>query len=107
MDLYRIIEELVEERNRVDQIIQSLESAVVTGKEPARPPARRRGRKSMDGPARKEVSERMKRYWAQRRADRAGEPEVRDLAISNAFVACAGNGHAASAAFLQSPEQRG
>jgi hypothetical protein len=68
MDLYKIIGELVNERNRIQRIIQSLEEAVGTH-EPTAVPKKRRGRKSMDSRARKEVSERMRRYWAQRRAE--------------------------------------
>ncbi len=65
MDLYKIIGELVEERNRIARIIESLEEAVGAREAPA--PRKRRGRKSMDAKARREVSERMRRYWAQRR----------------------------------------
>jgi hypothetical protein len=79
MDLYRIIGELVEERNRIVRIIASLEEMAQDGSKSTRPPGvRRRGRKSMDGSARQEVSERMKRYWAERRerekAERSGTP---------------------------------
>jgi len=71
MDLYRIIHDLMEERNRLDRIIRSLE-AVGEGEVPAKAlRGRRRGRKFMDAAARQEVSERMKRYWAQRRAQKA------------------------------------
>jgi len=66
MDLYRIIGDLVEERNRVQRLIESLESMQAPGKA-ARPEGR--GRKSMDQAARKEVSDRMKLYWAKRRRD--------------------------------------
>lgn len=69
MDLYRIIFELVQERNRVQKIIESLESMDPTAAPPARMTPRRRGRKSMDRAAREEVSARMKRYWARRRAE--------------------------------------
>jgi hypothetical protein len=74
MDLYRIIDALHEERNRLQLIIQSLESAVQTrvktrggqkkktSSRPGRP-----GRKSMDAAARRDVSARMKLYWARRR----------------------------------------
>ena len=73
MDLYRIIFELVQERNRIQRIIESLENAS-RGEHP--PIARkRRGRKAMDRAAREEVSERMKRYWAKRRAGRNGPPD--------------------------------
>jgi hypothetical protein len=78
MDLYRIIDHLMDERNRIDQIIQALDRRASEGslrgrRKPdagrnAAQPARRRGRKSMDAAARKEVSERMRRYWASRRA---------------------------------------
>jgi hypothetical protein len=71
MDVYRIIRELVLERDRLQRIIESLEEMAPNGKAPVRADgARRRGRKSMDRAAREEVSERMKRYWAQRKADR-------------------------------------
>ena len=65
MDLYKIIGDLVEERDRIARIIESLEEAV--GTREAAIPRKRRGRKSMDAKARREVSERMTRYWAQRR----------------------------------------
>ena len=79
MDLYRIIDYLAAERNRLSQVIQLLERRASEGAFRSRwtsghldgrkekPPARRRGRKSMDAAARREVSERMLRYWAQRR----------------------------------------
>jgi len=70
MDLYRIIRELVEERNRVSRIIASLdEMAKGERKSTSKTGRSRRGRKSMDASARQEVSERMKRYWEKRRAD--------------------------------------
>jgi hypothetical protein len=78
MDLYRIISELVQERNRVQRIIESLENATrLANHQPARG---RRGRKKMDRAAREEVSERMKRYWAKRREEaqpaRNSDPEA-------------------------------
>ncbi len=73
MDLYRIIRELVLERDRLAQIIQSLEEHSGTGKGPRRATAQRRGRKPMDRAARQQVSERMKRYWEKRRAEQAGK----------------------------------
>jgi hypothetical protein len=76
MDLYRIIQELVQERNRIQRIIDSLENAG-TGKRPP-VPRKRRGRKTMDRAAREEVSERMKRYWAKRRAGPHGTPDQSD-----------------------------
>lgn len=72
MDLYRIIRELVEERDRLQRIINSLEGMNSAGHSQAPSTGKRRGRKSMDTTAREEVSERMKRYWARRRAARDG-----------------------------------
>jgi hypothetical protein len=72
MDLYRIIRELVEERDRLQRIINSLEGMNSAGHSQTPSKGKRRGRKSMDTAAREEVSERMKRYWARRRAARDG-----------------------------------
>jgi hypothetical protein len=76
MDLYRIIGELKQERDRIHRIIQSLEGAGASGKSVARKGGRRRGRKSMDAAARAEVSARMKRYWAERRAQKQAGVEL-------------------------------
>lgn len=70
MDLYRIIRDLVQERDRLQRIIESLEEMKPSSRIPGRPEAKRRGRKSMDRAARAEVSERMKRYWEQRRTQK-------------------------------------
>lgn len=67
MDLYRIIGELVTERNRLQRIIESLEAMDEVPGNPRPSTAKKRGRKSMDGAARRAVSERMKIYWAKRR----------------------------------------
>jgi len=67
MDLYRIIGDLVEERDRLQRIIESLEAMGETAGKPIRARPVGRGRKSMDDKARKEVSARMKLYWAKRR----------------------------------------
>jgi hypothetical protein len=69
MDLYRIIRELVTERDRVMQLIRSLEEHSGAARSGPRTMAKRRGRKSMDRAAREQVSERMKRYWETRRAE--------------------------------------
>jgi hypothetical protein len=71
MDVYRIIRELVQERDRLQRIIESLEEMRPNGRAQVRSEGKRRGRKSMDHAAREEVSERMKRYWAQRKAKAA------------------------------------
>jgi hypothetical protein len=69
MNINKAIRELYEEKKRLDRVIASLEEMQRSGT--ALPsgllPERRRGRKSMDPQARREVSERMKRYWDARR----------------------------------------
>lgn len=70
MDLYRIIQELVGERDRLVQLIQSLEQHAGNGRKRK---ATRRGRKSMDKAARQQVSERMKQYWEKRREEQSSE----------------------------------
>jgi hypothetical protein len=72
MDIHRIIRDLNEERENLNRIIESLELVAKTGRGYSKPPGRR-GRKFMDTAARQEVSERMKKYWAARRAE-AGFP---------------------------------
>ncbi len=73
MDLYKAIRELSEERRRLDAAIASLEELLRT-KAGTRslnlddPTKKRRGRKSMPADERRNVSERMKKYWAQRRS---------------------------------------
>lgn len=69
MDIYRIIGQLVHERDRLEKLIQSLEERKLSAKAPPVAPKRHRGRKSMDSAARTEVSARMKRYWEQRRLE--------------------------------------
>ena len=66
MDLQKIIRELQEEREKLDQILVSLEQLKLKS-DPGPVLETRRGRKSMDVKARLEVSQRMKRYWEKRR----------------------------------------
>ncbi len=75
MDLYKIIRELVQVRDRLERLIRSLEEISTTSRIVPRPPGKRRGRKSMDPSARAEVSQRMKKYWAQRRSEAAAPAE--------------------------------
>jgi len=58
MDFWKALEELHAERERLSKMIASLEAVSGTGT---------RGRKSMSASERKQVSERMKQYWASRR----------------------------------------
>ena len=68
MELPKLIEKLREERARLDEVIGSLEQLEATMTEARKFVRKKRGRKSMDEAGRKEVSERMKKYWASRRA---------------------------------------
>jgi hypothetical protein len=70
MDLAKTIEELRREKQKLDRVIASLEElqAAVTV---APLQKKRRGRKSMGAEERREVSERMKKYWAARLAKRS------------------------------------
>ena len=67
MDLTRAIRELYAEKARLEKIISSLEQLLQGETVPAAATGKRRGRKFMNAQARKEVSERMKKYWAERR----------------------------------------
>ena len=67
MDYLGALEELYQERQRLDKVIRNLE-ALLEGRQP--PPLSTRGRKSMAESERKLVSERMRNYWASRRKQR-------------------------------------
>jgi hypothetical protein len=69
MDLYKAIQDLYAEKEKLERVIASLEELQRTaGATPVLPKgAKRRGRKSMSADERKDVSERMKKYWASRR----------------------------------------
>ena len=69
MDLYKAIQDLYAEKDRLERVIASLEalqkSAGAAATAPKSP--KRRGRKSMTSKERREVSVRMKKYWETRR----------------------------------------
>ena len=69
MDLYKVIQDLYAEKEKLERVIASLEELQKTAGAavPAPKAVSRRGRKSMGTGERKEVSERMKKYWASRR----------------------------------------
>jgi hypothetical protein len=72
MDLYKAIRILHAEKSRLDHVIANLEELERTGgslKDFRF--ERRRGRKSMSQEERREVSERMRNYWARRRGQMA------------------------------------
>ena len=64
MDFWEAVRQLHDEMRRLDKaiaILEALERGEVTKSEP------RRGRKSMPAEERRQVAERMKRYWEERR----------------------------------------
>ena len=72
MDLYKAIRELYEEKKRLEEAIASLEQLLeiksARGDLNLDSLRKRRGRKSMGADERRQVSERMKKYWATRRS---------------------------------------
>jgi hypothetical protein len=79
MDLYKAIQDLYAEKEKLERVIASLEELQRTaGSLPLLPkPAKRRGRKSMNANERQEVSERMRKYWASRRTSDSSEKATR------------------------------
>lgn len=71
MELDVLIRKLTEERAKLDSVIESLEQLRKAVNETGKKLGKKRGRKFMDEEGRKEVSERMKKYWAARRAAKA------------------------------------
>ena len=69
MDLRLLLKQLRLEKERIDRKIARLEQLHDTG-DGVMP--KRRGRKSMSDAESRVVSERMKRYWAGRRSQKAG-----------------------------------
>jgi hypothetical protein len=72
MDLYKAIRELHAEKKRLEEAIASLEELIeakaVTDALNLDGLRKRRGRKNMGPEERRMVSQRMKKYWAARRA---------------------------------------
>ena len=73
MDLSKTIADLYEERSRLDRVIAALEQ-LGENPVPISINASRRGRKFMSPQERNEVSERMRRYWAGRKAAEQPQP---------------------------------
>ena len=76
MDLYKAIQDLYAEKEKLERVIASLEElqrAAGGSIPPAPSSGRRRGRKSMNPDERQEVSARMKKYWAARRKGEASQ----------------------------------
>jgi len=79
MDLYKAIQDLYAEKEKLERVIASLEElqrAAESGQVMLRG-SKRRGRKSMGDGERAEVSERMKRYWASRRKEEPGDSQAK------------------------------
>ena len=78
MDLYKAIQDLYAEKEKLERVIASLEELQRTAGslQDLPKPVKRRGRKSMASSERKQVSERMRKYWASRREQKqsGGEP---------------------------------
>ena len=66
MNIHQAIKDLLAEKERLDRAIAHLEG-MQKQRGATAPLPKRRGRKTMDAQARREVSERMKRYWEERR----------------------------------------
>jgi hypothetical protein len=80
MDLYKAIQDLYAEKEKLERVIASLEELQRSaGNTPVLPKGlKRRGRKSMDPKERQDVSERMKRYWATRRKEPQSDAESKE-----------------------------
>ena len=69
MDLYKALQDLYAEKEKLERAIASLEELRQIGRTTfdSLKGAKRRGRKSMGADERLEVSKRMQKYWASRR----------------------------------------
>jgi hypothetical protein len=70
MDVREALQQLYSEKRRIESVIASLEALLRNSDEVVIPQVRRgkRGRKSMSPEERQQVSERMKKYWENRRS---------------------------------------
>jgi len=72
MDLYKALQDLYAEKEKLERAIASLEELQRVGGMTGLPPlGKRRGRKSMNAEEREEVSKRMRKYWANRRKQKS------------------------------------
>jgi hypothetical protein len=78
MDLYKALQELYAEKEKLERAIASLEELQQMGGELAESLShgKRRGRKSMSADERLEVSKRMQKYWANRRKQKSSAPRI-------------------------------
>jgi hypothetical protein len=90
LDLYKTIQILHTERERLTKLIAYLEHLKTSKAEQSRrKPQSRRGRKRMSEAERREVSDRMKKYWAARKGPAGGgkasapdEPQAPPTAVT-------------------------
>jgi hypothetical protein len=80
MDLWKAIQELHRERQRLDRVIATLESLQAGDK-----PKSKRGRKNMPVEERRRVSQRMREYWEARRKGNKPEGSVMTPKIAVGF----------------------
>jgi hypothetical protein len=83
MDLRKTIAELYAEKTRLDRVIASLEQ-IGTDQFPVSIAVSRRGRKFMSPQERHAVSERMRRYWAGRKAETEQLHQAREITTASA-----------------------
>jgi len=76
LDLYKTIQTLHAERERLTKLIAHLEHLETSKVKPSQKGQRRRGRKRMSEAEKREVSDRMKKYWEARRAPSGARNEV-------------------------------
>jgi len=76
MNLHKTLQELYAQREKLERVIASLEGLQLPADATSGQPVtgKRRGRKSMGAAERREVSARMRKYWALRRKNRDAEP---------------------------------
>jgi hypothetical protein len=67
MDFHQVLRILHAQKEKLDRVIASLEELQIITSKAAAP--RRPGRKTMNKEERREVSARMKRYWAERKKE--------------------------------------
>jgi hypothetical protein len=78
MDLHKTIQDLYAEKEKLEDVIASLEELQRAASANVLTPGRSkgRGRKSMGAQERQEVSDRMKKYWARRRGKQSPESDA-------------------------------
>lgn len=75
MNVDQLIRDLYSQKEKLVRAIAALEELALDRQRvvPFRAPTERRGRKSMGADERREVSQRMKKYWAARRKQREAQ----------------------------------